>query len=147
VTPEQSTSAQSAPSKPTDDSLFNTISALDAKFFDAYNKCELEKFGSFLAEDLEFYHDQGGLFRSRQTVVDSVKNNICGKIERELVPGTLEVYPLRGFGAVEIGVHRFRRTGSKDTVSEAKFIQIWENKNGNWQVTRVISFDHQNPAK
>ncbi len=25
------------------------------------NHCDLQKFGSFFSEDLEFYHDQGGL--------------------------------------------------------------------------------------
>ena len=37
------------------DLLFQTIQSLDAQLFDAYNHCDLEKFGSFLADDLEFY--------------------------------------------------------------------------------------------
>jgi hypothetical protein len=47
------------------DSLFQTIQSLDAQLFDAYNRCDLEKFGSLLADDLEFYHDVGGFSRSR----------------------------------------------------------------------------------
>ena len=86
------------------DELFRTISALDTQLFDAYNRCDLEKLGGFFTEDLEFYHDQTGLSRSRQAMVDAVKKNICGKVRRDLVPGTLEVYPLKGYGAVEIGV-------------------------------------------
>jgi hypothetical protein len=89
------------------DELFRTIASLDGAVFDAYNRCDLEKFGTFFTDDLEFYHDRTGLTRSRQSVVEAVKNNICGKVCRELVPGTLEVYPLDGYGAVEIGVHRF----------------------------------------
>ena len=57
--------------------------------------------------DLEFYHDKSGLSIGRQAMVEGVKNNICGKVTRELVPGTLEVYPIANYGAVEIGVHRF----------------------------------------
>jgi hypothetical protein len=79
---------------------------LDAQLFDAYNHCDLGKFGSLLADDLKFYHDAGGFSRSRQTTIEGVKNNICGKLTRELVPGTLEVYPIANYGAVEIGVHR-----------------------------------------
>jgi len=75
-------------------------------------------------------------------VVDAVKNNICGKVTRELVLGTLEVYPMANYGAVEIGVHRFHHPGNADDVGEAKFIHLWQNKDGVWKVTRVISFDH-----
>jgi hypothetical protein len=131
--------AQAAPAP---DPLFETIRSLDAKLFDAYNHCDLEKFGSLLADDLEFYHDKGGMSSGRQTVVDAVKNNICGKVTRELVLGTLEVYPMANYGAVEIGVHRFHHPGNADDVGEAKFIHLWQNKDGVWKVTRVISFDH-----
>jgi hypothetical protein len=125
--------------------LFATIQSLDTRLFDAYNHCDLQTFGSLLADDLEFYHDKTGLSRGRQTVVDAVKNNICGKVTRELVPGTLEVYPIAHYGAVEIGVHRFHHPGHEDTegVGEAKFIHLWQETNGTWKVTRVISFDHK----
>lgn len=123
--------------------LVATITGLDAALFDAYNRCDLDKFGSLLADDLEFYHDQTGLAVGKQKTIDGVKNNICGKVHRELVPGTLEVYPIHGFGAVEIGVHRFSHPGSpRDTMGEAKFIHIWQLKDGVWKVTRVISVDH-----
>lgn len=125
------------------DTLFETIRALDTQLFDAYNHCDLDKFGSLLADDLEFYHDKTGLMRGRQAVVQAVKNNICGKVTRELVPGSLEVYPMDNYGAVEIGVHRFHHPGQEDAVGEAKFIHIWQNKDGAWKITRVISFDHQ----
>jgi hypothetical protein len=141
--------AQTQRSTNPDDGLLRTIASLDTAVFDAYNRCDLEKLGSFFAEDLEFYHDQSGLMRSRQSLVEAVKNNICGKVARELVPGTLEVYPLKGYGAVEIGVHRFHHPGHEDTepVGEAKFIHVWQNKDGAWTITRVISFDHHALAK
>lgn len=135
-----------AAANPSADQLFKTIAAVDTQLFDAYNRCDLEKFGSLLAEDVEFYHDKTGLARSRATIVEAVKNNICGKVTRELVPGTLEVYPIADYGAVEIGVHRFHHAHDSD-VGEAKFIHLWQNKNGVWQVTRVISFDHHGAGK
>ena len=49
--------------------LFKTISALDTALFDAYNKCELDKFGAMLADDLEFYHDETGLSKGAQSTV------------------------------------------------------------------------------
>jgi uncharacterized protein DUF4440 len=129
---------------PATDPLYVTVSGLDTALFNAYNHCELEKLGAMAADDLEFYHDQTGLSVGKQSLIDGVKNNICGKVQRELVPGSLEVYPLKGYGAVEIGVHRFHHPGQTepDTVGEAKFVMIWQLKDGIWKLTRVISFNH-----
>ena len=70
---------------PASDPLYKTVSGLDTALFDAYNHCDLTKMGSMVAEDLEFYHDQTGLSVGRQSLIDGVKNNICGKVQRELV--------------------------------------------------------------
>jgi hypothetical protein len=125
--------------------LTRTITALDAQLFDAYNTCNLEKFGSLIDENVEFYHDKSGLALGRKALVEGIKNNICGKVTRELVPGSLEVYPIAHYGAVEIGVHRFQHPWTQDhgVVGEAKFIHLWQYKDGAWRVTRVISFDHE----
>src|SRR5262249_15628149 len=88
--------------------LDKTIAALDAKLFGAYNHCDLKTFGDLVADDVEFYHDQGGVTLGREKLVESIKNNICtGDTQRELVPGTLKVYYMKGYGAIEMGVHRF----------------------------------------
>ena len=144
VAPLTSLHSQTAPA-PEADSLFKTIQSLDSQLFAAYNQCDLDKLATFIADDLEFYHDKTGLSRGRQAMVDGVKNNICGKVTRELVPGSLEVYPIANYGAVEIGIHRFHHPGRETTesIGEAKFIHLWQNKDGVWKVTRVISFDHQ----
>jgi hypothetical protein len=125
--------------------LFRTIASLDRELFDAYNRCDLEKFGSLLADDLEFYHDQTGLSRSRQSTVDAVRSNICGKVHRDLVPGTLEVYPLKGYGAIESGTHLFcdpKLGKCGEGSGTGKFFMLWQNKDGAWKLTRVISYDH-----
>jgi hypothetical protein len=124
------------------DPLFSTVQSLDTKFFAAYNQCDLATVSSLVAEDLEFYHDVTGFSPGRQSLLDGLKNNICGKVTRELVPGTLEVYPVAKYGAVEIGVHRFHHPSDNTNVGEAKFITLWENKEGVWKITRAISFDH-----
>ena len=126
--------------------LDKAIASLDSALFDAYNRCDLEKFSSFFADDVEFYHDQGGVTLGKQKLTESIKNNICGKVTRELVPESLEVYPIAGYGAVEIGVHRFHHSHDSE-VGEAKFVQLWQNKDGAWKITRVISFDHQAQKK
>lgn len=127
------------------DALYQTIAALDTAVFDAYNKCQLEKFAAFLDDDLEFYHDQTGLSRGTKSTMDALKENICGKVRRDLVPGTLRVFPLNNYGAVESGVHRFcdPKLGKCGAGSgEGRFMHIWQNKNGTWKLTRIISYDH-----
>ena len=127
-----------------DAELTSAISALDTQLFDAYNTCNIDKLGSMVADDLEFYHDKTGLAVGKQPFLVAIKNNICGKVTRELVKGSMEVYPLKGYGAVEIGVHRFHHPGvQNDVLGEAKFIHLWQYKDGAWKVTRVISYDHE----
>lgn len=128
----------------TDAELTSAISALDTQLFDAYNSCDIDKLGSMVVDDLEFYHDKTGLMVGKQPFLVAIKNNICGKVTRQLVKGSLEVYPLKGYGAVEIGVHRFYHPGAQDhgEVGEAKFVHLWQYKDGAWKVTRVISYDH-----
>ena len=125
------------------DELYKTVQALDTKLFDAYNHCDLATLGAMVAADLEFYHDQTGLSVGKETFLAAIKENICGKVQRTLLTSTLEVYPLKGYGAVEIGIHRFTHPGHPEhTTGDAKFITLWQNKNGEWKVTRVISYNH-----
>lgn len=128
----------------TADELFHTISQLDKQLFDAIDRCDMKAEALFWADDAEFYHDKNGFMVGGPQIVDAIKNNLCGKVKRELVPGTLEVYGLEGYGAVEIGVHRFLHPWAQDhgVVGEAKFIHIWRHKDGTWKITRVISIDH-----
>ena len=130
-----------------DTELFRTLAALDAALFESYNNCDLEKNRAFFADDIEFYHDRGGLTVGADKIVRQLKENICGKTRRELVPGSLEAYPLKGYGAVQMGVHRFfSPADSKEPAGVAKFVHIWQLKDGTWKITRVISYDH-GPAK
>jgi ketosteroid isomerase-like protein len=123
--------------------LDKAIASLDADLFDAYNRCDLEKFGSFFSDDVEFYHDQGGVTLGKEKLTESIKTNICGgDVRRELVPGSLEAHHMKGYGAVEIGVHRFLHPKSKSDPGEARFIHLWRYQDGAWKITRVISFDH-----
>jgi len=96
-----------------------------------------------VSDDLEFYHDQTGLSVGKAPFLTAIKQNICGKTQRALLPDTLEIYPLKGYGAVEIGIHRFHHPGHPEyEVGDAKFIMLWPNKDRAWKVTRVISYDH-----
>lgn len=123
--------------------LERTLTALDAALFDAYNRCDLGAFRALLADDLEFYHDQGGVMRSPDAVTTAVRDNICGKVRRELVPGTLEIDPIAGFGAIETGSHRFCELASGKCVGIARFLHVWKYQDGHWLVSRIVSYRHR----
>jgi ketosteroid isomerase-like protein len=134
-----------------DDPLFRKVVSLDSGLFEAYNTCDLETFASFFVEDVEFYHDKGGVTRGRPALVDSVKNNICGKTRRDLIPGTIEVHPMGGYGALQIGAHRFCDAKAKQCDGTSggvgKFIHLWEKRGDAWKISRVISYDHAPAVK
>ena len=131
----------------TADPLFETISALDAAVFDAFNHCsvpeQLQKHASYFAPDVEFYHDTGGVTWSRQDMVANTEKYVCGHFRRELVPGTLKVFPVKDFGAIAQGTHRFCQFADGKCEGLADFVIVWSNQNGHWQITRVLSYGHR----
>jgi ketosteroid isomerase-like protein len=123
--------------------LEKTIASLDMALFDAYNRCDLTRFRSFFADDLEFYHSKDGPIAGSETLTRNILENVCGgDVRRELVSGTLEVHRMEGYGALQIGVHRFHHPKSKRPTGQGRFINLWQYKDGTWKITRVISFDH-----
>jgi ketosteroid isomerase-like protein len=142
-----SAQAQATSSATTPQDLFGILAARDSALFDAFNTCNVGAFASFFTEDLEFYHDFGGLTTTRKSNVDIVAEECRAKRlgRRELVQGSLEVYPIRGYGAIQIGIHKFfvRSDSGETPGSTAKFIHVWKNSDGTWQIARVLSFDHK----
>ena len=129
------------PYKPESQPLHDTIARLDSLFFDAYNNCKVDVMASLFSDSIEFYHDRGGLATSKPGLMEALEKNICGKVKRELLPGSIEVYPIPGYGAVQMGAHRFfnNQEAAAGWSRFAKFVHTWQNKNGQWQLTRVIS--------
>ncbi len=126
-----------------DAELTRAVAALDAKVFDAYNSCDLKTFEAYFLPSVEFYHDQGGVSYDSATVVANTRKNICGKVNRKLLPASLKVYPIRGYGAVEEGEHVFCMLDTGKCEGIAKFVMVWENKDGQWRMTRILSYGHR----
>lgn len=129
------------------DPLYQIVSGLDSNMFSTYNKRDLNAFMNFFSSDLEFYDDRGGLSDYAHNLA-AFKRNFTDAVHssrRELVKGSLEVYRLGNFGALAIGIHKFYGTvnGKEELEATAKFTEIWENKNGKWQIKREMSYDHK----
>jgi hypothetical protein len=139
--------AQATGHSPVGNELYTTIAYQDSIFFNAFNSKNLAALEHLLSEDLEFYHDLGGVTNYAQNI-EAFKKAFGSdrKLRRELVKRSLEVYPIKDFGAVETGVHRFYATekGQQEQLSsEAKFVQVWQLKSGVWKITRIISYGHE----
>lgn len=120
--------------------LYTTITELDSIFFTAYNTCDLETQQQLISEDLEFYHDKGGLSTSKIEMMEALEKNICGKVRRELVQGSVEVSEIPGFGAAQIGMHKFYNNQEPDAISKpGRFVTLWKKTDESWQMTRIIS--------
>lgn len=126
------------------DSLYYKIMQLDQKVFDAFNRRDTITFDSMFSKDLEFFHDKGGLTGFNETsgfLRSNIRSN--SDLQRTLVPGTAEVYPVPGYGAIETGTHEFCHTEQKQKeCGQFKFLHIWKQTGDQWQITRVVSYDH-----
>jgi hypothetical protein len=121
-------------------SLYDSIVAMDAAWEDAYNHCRVAKMDSIISEDLEFYHDLGGVMTSKSKLMTAFQENVCNKVTRKLKPGSIEVYGIKGYGAVEMGLHGFHNSLEPNAVMHfSKFVHIWKREHGRWRITRVIS--------
>lgn len=128
---------------PVPDPLTTDIAALDAKVFDAYNRCDLPTFEGYFDPQVAFYHDTGGATFDRATVIANTRRYICGKVRRELLRSTLRVYPVKNYGAIEEGEHRFCELASGACEGVAKFVIVWAKRDAEWRITTVLSYGHR----
>ena len=125
-------------------SLQDKILQLDKQLFDAFNQRDIETTKALLDADVEFYHDTGGLADYEQTIANLSRLFAnAGDLNRELVAGSTEVYPVKDFGAIQTGQHRFCHTeNGKPDCNVFKFLHIWKQHDGRWTVVRVASYGH-----
>ncbi|TYT26097.1 nuclear transport factor 2 family protein [Luteimonas viscosa] len=132
---------------PPPEGLAEAIAARDAAVFEAFNRCadpaQLEAHAGHFDPQVEFYHDTGGVTWTRDEMLANTRRHACGTYTRELVPGSLRVYPVHGFGAISQGTHRFCRANSGACEGVADFTMVWRHAGGAWRITRVLSYGHR----
>ena len=135
------------------ENLAATILHLDSAFWNAYNNCDTAHFKDFVTDDVEFYHDKGGITLGAAALIESLDKNICGKttyhLRREAVAGSVKAYPMQKdseiYGALILGEHVFYITenGKPEYLDgAANFTHLWLLKNGAWKMARILSYNH-----
>lgn len=137
-----SKAAEAIPSDPAQ--LRELVAGLDRKMFEAYNAHDVAGLMAMFADDLEFFHDKGGLLNHEQVTAGFTNVFANNKdIRRDLVEGSLEVYPVNGYGAIEVAAHRFCHTeNGKPDCGTFTFVQVWRFEGGEWKVARAVSYGH-----
>jgi hypothetical protein len=128
------------------------VLAKDSAFWVAFNACDIESNAKFIAADVEFYHDKGGLTLGLENLNANTKRNLCSgnfSLRREAVKGSYFLYPLKKdnelYGAILSGEHVFfvKENGKNEWLDGlAKFTHVWMFKDNDWKMTRVLSYDH-----
>ncbi|CAN5331152.1 hypothetical protein BH09BAC6_BH09BAC6_14780 [soil metagenome] len=99
---------------------------------------------NYFDSSLELYQDNTGVRnyeQTKQAFGGLFKMNYA--LTRKLVAGTMEVYPIKDFGAIETGQHTFSHVeNGKLQAATYKFMQLWQKKDGVWRVTREITYGH-----
>lgn len=134
--------------------LIAAITKADADLFDAvFIACDADKLAAMLTDDFRFIHDKDGLTSSKTLFVQQERDGCARqatgedfRARRELVPESLEVWPIDKYGALEIGVHRFyaRLPGKPDTLTETgNFMILWKRDGDRWLMAESISYGHR----
>lgn len=132
-----------APSGRRSGELYDQVARVDSLLFDAlFVECDADRAIALLTEDIEFYDDRTGL-----SVGDDLRGDFrrltesCpgrGGVRRVLLPKTVEVFTIEGWGALQTGVHHFVEDGAS-TRTIARFHHLWRRMDGAWKLARVVS--------
>lgn len=140
------------------DTLYQTLLLKDSLLFQVgFNQCQLSVFEDLIHEEFTFFHDQSGITAGKSNFLVSIKDGLCKsgfKAFRQLIPNTVQVYPLFEdgaiYGAIQTGIHTFYEVESDESLymtSSARFTHVWLLINGSWKLSEVLSYDHQSPDR
>lgn len=127
-----------------DSDLHLEIQQADKTLFDAFNSCDVKTQEGMFSPDLEFYHDIAGVtgFEDMLRITKEHCANKLGLV-RTLVPDSMVVYPVKDFGAIQIGEHTFcHEVNGVNDCGTFGFTHVWKKSQQGWVVHRVVSYGH-----
>lgn len=132
--------------------LEREVLAVDNAMFEAaFGGCDAELLKRVFPDDHEFYHDIGGAQHdSEEFWIGLFDDYFCTEkpIKREYVAGSHKVYPMHYYGALVYGENRYymkNKEGEYELDDTGKYMHLWRLNDGQWELTRAISYDHQPP--
>lgn len=141
--------AEAPPAKTLRDTIAERETELFALYFEG---CDRARLAGMVTDDLEFYHDRTGAQFGAKRFLDDYERQCTGRAapdawlpRRALVPESLHVDAVPGYGAIEDGEHLFyghQRGKAEQLDGRARFTMIWKNDGGTWKLARVVSFAH-----
>jgi ketosteroid isomerase-like protein len=141
--------ADQTQSKSTSGPLFEAIARMDRHLCAVFNAHNVDRLMEMATKDLEFYEDTDGL-KGYQQCYDEFKKLFAGNedLRREVVDGTIEVYPIKDYGAIEVGQHRFcQRENGREECGTFKFTMLWQKSDDSWKIARVINYGQTNSSQ
>jgi hypothetical protein len=145
---------QTAPASP-DPALLAEVKAADAALFETFfERCDPARLASQVTPDFEMYHDRDGVVATSGAAFVAMYAKQCEtkkapdawRSRRALLPASLRVDPVPGYGAIEEGDHFFyerQGEGPEKLVGRAHFVQLWKKAPDGWRVARILSYAHQ----
>lgn len=126
------------------EALYAEILHMDSLLFDAFNTRNLDAMKDFFTTDLEVYQDNVGLRNYDQTI-NAFKELFAKSyiLQRALIQSSLEVFPVKDYGAIQTGRHTFCHTeNGKRQCGTFRFVHVWEKIKDRWKIKRLITYDH-----
>lgn len=138
--------------------LYKTIKEKDSLLFNiGFNNCDIIQFKKLVSDNFEFYHDQSGITSSKIQFIKSIENGLCKlnyKPKRVIDEKSIDIFPLNNngvlYGAIQTGTHSFyaiEKNKEEYLTSVAKFTHLWILENGNWKLSKGLSYNHKDVDK
>jgi hypothetical protein len=135
------------------DSEMKAVLEQDSLMWAYFNACTIDKMRSLFTDDTEFYHDKSGILKGVDNFIATSHKNLCStenfRLRRDVVPGTLNVFPLQNngivYGAILTGEHVFyviEKAKEPRLDGHARFTHLFLKTDSGWRMSRVFSYDH-----
>lgn len=145
---------------PAPEQLAEQVRAADQELFALFFgvKCEPGKLRALITDDFEMYHDKAGVIATDADQFMAQYAEACAArakpdawfSRRALVPSSLHIDPVSGFGAIEDGDHDFYERHGPDApetlAGHAHFTHLWQLTPSGWRLKRVFSYSHRAAA-
>jgi ketosteroid isomerase-like protein len=119
------------------------IRTMDDSLSAVFNAHNADALMTLFARDVEFYHDTDGLENYEAVSAGFHRMLASGNGMRRERVGALEVYPVKGYGAIQVGAHQFCHTeNGRQICGTFRFLHLWRRESGHWQIARVMSYAH-----